>query len=118
MLHGSQVSVTDPQPFLNSLNQGQQKVAIGTNDLGQKVVLLGWPSPHSPTQEHNCAALVVGLPIEYVSDNLALEENSDRAYSYIIRKDGAFVIRTADAYRNSYFERVRAAYGTVSSGRV
>ena len=114
MLHGSQVSVTDPQPFLNSLNQGQQKVAIGTNDLGQKVVLLGWPSPHSPTQEHNCAALVVGLPIEYVSDNLALEENSDRAYSYIIRKDGAFVIRTADAYRNSYFERVTSEYEDIN----
>ena len=114
MLYGSQVNVTDPQPFLSSLNQGQQKVAIGTNDLGQKVVLLGWPSPHSPTEEHNCAALVVGLPIEYVSDNLALEENSDRAYSYIIRKDGAFVIRTADAYRNSYFERVTSEYEDVN----
>ena len=114
MLYGSQVTVTAPQPFLDSLNQGQQKVAIGTNGLGQKVVLLGWPSPHSPTEERDCAALVVGLPIEYVSDNLALEENRDRAYSYIIRKDGSFVIRTADAYRNSYFEQVRTEYEDIN----
>ena len=114
MLYGSQVSVTDPQPFLSSLKEGQQKVAIGTNDLGEKVMLLGWPAPHPPTQDHDCAALVVGLPIEYVSDNLALEVNSERAYSYIIRKDGSFVIRTADAYRNSYFERVRAEYEDVN----
>ncbi len=59
-------------------------------------------------------ALVAGLPVSYISDNLTLEENSERAYSYIIRKDGTFVIRTADAYRNSYFERVRAAYGDIN----
>ena len=114
MLHGSQLTITDPPPFLDSLHQGQQKVAIGTNDLGEKVVLMGWPSPHSPTPEHDCAALVVGLPIEYVSDNLSLEENSERAYSFIIRRDGSFVIRTADAYRNNYFERVRVLYEDVN----
>jgi len=56
----------------------------------------------------------VGFPVEYISDNLALEENSERAYSYIIRKDGSFVIRTADAYRNNYFERVRVVYDDVN----
>jgi len=60
------------------------------------------------------AALVVGFPVEYISDNLALEENSERAYSYIIRKDGSFVIRSADAFRNSYFERVRVSYESIN----
>ena len=114
MLYGSQLQISDPQPFLESLSQGQEKVAIGTNVLGEKVILLGVPSPHPPTPEHDCAALVVGFPVEYISDNLALEENSERAYSYIIRKDGSFVIRTADAYRNNYFERVRVVYDDVN----
>ena len=114
MLYGSQLQISDPQPFLESLSQGQEKVAIGTNVLGDKVILLGVPSPHPPTPEHDCAALVVGFPVEYISDNLALEENSERAYSYIIRKDGSFVIRTADAYRNNYFERVRMVYDDVN----
>ena len=114
MLYGSQLTVTDPEPFLNSLRQDQQKVAIGTNLAGEKVILLGMPSPHAPTQEHDCAALVAGLPVSYISDNLSLEENRERAYSYIIRKDGSFVIRTADAYRHNYFERVRAIYEDVN----
>ena len=114
MLYGSQLQISDPQPFLESLSQGQEKVAIGTNVLGEKVILLGVPSPHPPTVEHDCAALGVGFPVEYISDNLALEENSERAYSYIIRKDGSFVIRTADAYRNNYFERVRVVYDDVN----
>ena len=45
MLYGSQLTVTDPQPFLDSLNKEQQKVAIGTNASGEKVILLGAPSP-------------------------------------------------------------------------
>ena len=114
MLYGGQISIADPQPFLDSLKGGERKVSIGTNSQGEKVMLLGWPSPHPAAQVHNCAALVVGLPVEYISDNLALDENGDRAYSYIIRKDGSFVIRAADAYRNSYFERVRAAYGDIN----
>ncbi len=114
MLYGSSVTVSDPEPFLDSLEDNQQKVAIGVNAAGEKVVLLGMPSPFPAAEDHDCVALVVGLPVSYISDNLVLEENRERAYSYIIRKDGSFVIRTADAYRNSYFERVRAMYEDIS----
>ena len=114
MLYGAQLTVTDPGPFLESLGRGEKKAAIGTNESGEKVVLLGIPSPHEPTADHDCAALVAGLPITYISENLSLEENSERAYSFIIRRDGAFVIRTNAAYRNNYFERVRAIYEDVN----
>ena len=114
MLYGSQLTVTDPEPFLDSLRKDQQKVAIGTNARGEKVVLLGMPSPHPSTQEHDCAALVAGLPVSYISSNLSLEENNERAYSFIIRRDGSFVIRSNDVYRNNYFERVRVLYDDVN----
>ena len=114
MIYGSPVVVSDPGPFLVSLGKDQQKVAIGTNAGGEKVVLLGMPSPFPSSEEHDCVALVAGLPVDYISDNLTLEENSERAYSYIIRKDGSFVIRSADAFRNSYFERVRVSYESIN----
>ena len=66
------------------------------------------------TPEHDCAALVAGLPVSYISSNLSLEENNERAYSFIIRRDGSFVIRSNDAYRNNYFERVRVLYEDVN----
>jgi signal transduction histidine kinase/DNA-binding response OmpR family regulator len=114
MLYGSQVTVVDPQPFVDSMENGERKVAIGINEEGEKVVLLGAPSPYPEEGDFDCLALVAGLPVSYISDNLTLEENSERAYSYIIRKDGSFVIRSADAYRNSYFERVRSVYEDVN----
>ena len=114
MLYGPQLTVVDSKPFLDSLKDNQQKVAIGLNAEGEKVILLGTPSPYPFAQEHECIALVVGMPVSYISDNLDLQENSERAYSYIIRKDGSFVIRTADAYRSNYFERVLAIYQDVN----
>ncbi len=114
MLYGSQLTITDPDPFLLSLRDREEKVAIGTNAEGEKVILLGTPSPHPAVSGGGCAALVAGLPVTYISDHLSLEENEERAYSFIIRKDGSFVIRSSDAYRNNYFERVRAIYEDVN----
>ncbi len=114
MLYGPQLTITDPEPFLESLRSDEKKAAIGTNPRGEKVVVLGVPSPHETTAEHDCAALVAGLPVTYISSNLSLEENSERAYSFIIRRDGSFVIRSNDAYRNNYFERVRVLYEDVN----
>ena len=114
MLYGSKLTVTDPGPFLDSLHKGERKTAIGTNAQGEKVVLLGVPTAQGPVLGRDCTALVAGLPVTYISDNLALEENGDQAYSFIIRRDGSYIIRTNDAYRNDYYERVRALYEDVN----
>ena len=113
MLYGSEVELTDPASFMNSVTAGERKVAIGSDTEGNRVILLGVPSTHLPTAEHPCAALVAGLPASYITDTLALEEDDNHVYSFIIRKDGSFVIRTGDAFRRSYFERVLSQYDTV-----
>ena len=114
MLYGSSLTVIDPVPFLTALSQGEKKVAIGTNGAGEKVILLGVPASHSLTHEYPCAALVAALPVTYISDNLSLDENDEQMYSFIIRQDGTFVIRSFDAFRSSYFERARAIYEDVN----
>ncbi len=113
MLYGEQLEVTDPEPFLASLNKGEKKVAIGTNADGEKVILLGVSTTYPMADGTVCVALVAGLPTSYISETLSLEEDDDQVYSFIIRRDGTFVIRSADAYRNSYFERVRMLYDDV-----
>ena len=114
MLYGSELTVSDPGTFLDSLLKGENKVTVGINAEGEKVVLLGVPSTHPATEDRPCAGLVAGLPASYISEHLCLDENNDRVYSFIIRRDGSFVLRTADAYGNSYFERARAIYDNVS----
>ena len=113
MLYGSPLEVTDPEPFMNSLLRGEKKVAVGTDAQDNGVILLGLPTTNPPTEEHSCVAIVAGLPASYISKTLSLEENADRVYSFIIREDGSFVIRTGDATRDSYFDRVRSIYEKV-----
>ncbi|MBP3521797.1 MAG: response regulator [Oscillospiraceae bacterium] len=114
MIYGEQLEVTDPEPFLSSLNNEEKKVAIGTNADGEKVVLLGVSTTYPMVDGKECTALVAGLPTSYISETLSLEIDDDQIYSFIIRRDGTFVIRSADAYRNSYFERVRMLYTDVN----
>lgn len=113
MLFGSPLSITDPQPFLSSLQRGEKKVAIGADEQGNSVILLGIPSNHTEIDTHACVALVAALPISYINETLSLDENNEHVYSFIIRRDGSFVVHTSDAYRDNYFDRVAALYEDV-----
>jgi signal transduction histidine kinase/CheY-like chemotaxis protein len=115
-LFGSPMEVTDPEPFLESMKRGESKVAIGNDAEGNSIILLGVAAGHTPSRDPHCIALVAGLPVSYISETLSLNENSEHIYSFIIRRDGSFVVRTSDATRDSYFDRVRSLYESVDGG--
>ena len=117
MLYGPMLHVTDPEPYMKSLKLNEKKVAVGTDASGSRLILLGIPLPGSATPEQPQVAFVAALPVTYISNTLSLEENSDHVYSYIIRKDGSFVIRTGDAVRDSYFDRVRSLYDSAEGNK-
>ena len=114
MLYGEPLQVTNPEPFLNSLNRSEKKVAVGSDARGNKLVLMGVSCVYPMESGKACTALVAGLPVEYISDTLSLEVNEEQTYSFIIRRDGTYVIRSSDAFRNSYFDRVRSTYEDVN----
>ncbi len=113
MIYGDELRVIDPEPFLASLGQGKEKVAVGLNVQDGKMVLLGIPSRYPMRNGSESIALVAALPVEYLSDTLDLGESSKDAmeYSHIIRKDGSFIIRGAGLHRENYFERLWEQYG-------
>mgnify|MGYP002508779953 CR=1 FL=1 len=109
MLYGGEVVVADPGPFLASMEKGEQKVAVGSNEKGERILLLGVAAGYPLKEGDFSLALVAGIPVDYIQDLLALDENNSLVDSHIIRRDGTFVIRTGDAFRENYFERVRQA---------
>ena len=110
MLRGGALELMDPEPFLDSLRQGERKVAAAVNTEGDRVVVLGIPAQHPMENGAVSIAMVAGVPVSYFTATLSLDEDSSMVYSFIIQKDGAFVLRTSDAFRESYFERVRNRY--------
>ena len=63
-IYGNGLSVDDPEPFQNSLKNGESKVAIGTDNLGNKVILLGVPSTYHMTDGSLSAAIVAGFSVD------------------------------------------------------
>ena len=109
MLCGSELEVTDPEPFLESLNHGEKKIAVGTDTAGNKLVLMGVSTDYPMESGEKCTALVAGLPVTYISETLSLNTNS-LVYSYIIRRDGSFVIRGGVEGTDNYFDQLRGAF--------
>ena len=56
------------------------------------------------------AALVAGLPMDYLGMVLFLNENDAMVYSHIIDGEGNFVVRSADAFRENYFTRMQEQF--------
>lgn len=116
-LCGNDLAVTDPEPFLNSLNRGEKKVAVGTDSAGNKLVLMGVSSTYPMSGGKTCTALVAAISVDYISDTLSLDAEDSLMYSHIIRRDGSFVIRSGDAFRESYFDRIYAIYDGLKGDR-
>jgi len=110
MLRGGSLELTDPEPFLNSLRQGERKVAAAVNEAGDRVVVLGIPGEYPTENGGTSIAMVAGVPVSYFTTTLSLDEGTSMVYSFIIQRNGSFVLRTSDAFRESYFERVRNRY--------
>ena len=54
MLYGSVPELLNPEPFLNSLLDGKSKVTAADSPEGERLVLMGVPAPHAPTEENPC----------------------------------------------------------------
>ncbi len=110
MIYGDEIVFSSPSTFLSTMASGEGRVAVGNNSAGEQVVLMCAPVSIDIPGMEDCIAMVGELPISYLSDILSLEDEDALVYSFIIRKDGTFVVRNSAAVRDNYFDRVRAVY--------
>lgn len=112
MLHGEQIELDDPESFMKSIKNGDRKIAAGKTETGKHIVIVGIPAPYTIENygTEKSLAMAAAFPAEYIKELLALDEESAVVYSHVIRKDGSFVIRSSDAFRDSYFDRIMALF--------
>ncbi|MCI8627570.1 MAG: response regulator [Lachnospiraceae bacterium] len=96
----------------DSLLRNGNLVAQGKTKSGEKVLILGKAAEYPMKNGERSAALVVGVPMDYLNTALFLNERDSRLYYHIIDSDGNFVIRNGDAYRENYFERMLEEFET------
>ena len=73
-LYGEPIQPLNPEPFLKALVQGEQRVAVGTDASGDKVVLFGVDADYPLRNGEKSTGLIAAVPLEYVTDFLSLED--------------------------------------------
>lgn len=108
---GESVEIKDSRNFVEELAQEKKKVTSGINKSGQKMLFFGESAQYEMKDGRKSAVLIVGIPMSYLEEALVLEDKKSMIYTHVIEKeDGTYVIRTGEAFRESYFDRMQKIY--------
>lgn len=112
MISGQQVELSDPVPFFTSLKNGNKKVAVGVDSSGNKIVIFGVIAKYPLRSGELSHALIVAVPIDYISTMLDTDRNKESAlmYTHIIRNDGSFIVSDNSSGFSDYFESLYGTY--------
>lgn len=106
-LYGQPIQPLNPEPFVNALVQGEQRVAVGVDSAGNEVVLFGVDAAY-PMKNGECSTgLIAAVPLEYITEFLSLEDKEQLMYYHIIRPDGSFVIKNSNTELAGFFEQLQ-----------
>ena len=106
MIYGSTVHPEIPQALHKSVIGGKNKVSVGPNEYGQRVVLIGVPAAYEIGNGQKSTALVAGLPVSYLADTLSGNIDSNMISYSIIRSDGTFILENSNVESGNYFDHI------------
>lgn len=95
-LYGKRIQPLNPEPFVEALVRGEQRVAIGADSDGNEVVLFGVDAHYPMSGGNLCTGLVAAVPMEYIADFLALDKEGQMLSFCIIRNDGSIVVSNSN----------------------
>lgn len=111
-LYGQPIRPLNPEPFIDALVRGEQRVSIGVDSDGNEVVLFGVDASYPMRDGGWSTGLVVAVPVEYITDFLFLEDREQMMYCHIIRQDGSFVIQNSNTELRPFFEQLQKRLGS------
>lgn len=107
-LYGQSVQPLNPEPFVEALIRGEQRVAVGIDSAGNEVALFGVGITTYPMQDGSMSTgLVAAVPLEYIINFLSLDDEENLMYYHIIRPDGSFVIQSPHTELEDFFKRLQ-----------
>lgn len=109
-VYGGNVKFAGEDDVKTLLESNGSIVKRGINEEGETLLLLGRPANYPMEDGSTSVVLVVGVPMEYLNNALFLDTEDAMAYSHIIDKDGEFVIRNSDEFRDNYFQRIEEKF--------
>lgn len=99
---GNLLELENADRFLDAMNKGETMVTLGTEQDGSSVLLygisVGYPENigYPLSDGSHCTALVVGVPVHYLTEALSLGMDNSLIFTSIVRSDGTFVVNNSD----------------------
>ena len=111
-IFGEEIQPFDEAEFLQLLRGDGKQISRAYTADEQSMLMLSVPVKYDMGGGKKSDVIVAGISMEYISQNLFLNEQDTTAYSHIINSDGDFVIRGGDAFRDNFFDRMMATLET------
>ena len=111
-IYGDGISAVDSAGFMNAINNGEERMAIGTDATGNYVILMSVPMSYETPDGIGCISLVTGFPVDYIADALNAELSDSFLYYSIIRRDGIIVMQSDGADDRNYYDKIQRNYNS------
>lgn len=110
-VYGEDVKLVGQDDIDTLLQENGSVIKRGINENGEILLLLGKPAQYPLADGSTSVLLVAGIPMEYLSDVLFLDNSETDVYSYIINEEGEFVIRSFGEFSGNYFQVIEEKSG-------
>lgn len=110
-IYGEDVKLVGKDDMDTLLQTGGNVIKRGIDENGEILLLLGKPAQYPLEDGSTSVLLVAGIPMEYLSDVLFLDNSETDVYSYIINEEGEFVIRSSGEFSGNYFQVIEEKSG-------
>ncbi len=100
---GDPIEIENAGNFLAAMNNGETMVTIGVEADGTSVLIyglsVGYPENigYPLSNGNHCTALLVGVPIENLTNALSLGADGSLIFTNIVRPDGTYVVNNSDS---------------------
>lgn len=110
IIYGEQLEFINEMPFRESLANGKNKIVSGITDEDGSLIVIGVPAAYPMKDGRKSIAIIGGIPIDVINQNVVLDSEDSLVYFDIIRPDGSFVLKNKNTTGNNF-------YDIISSGK-
>ena len=105
-IYGEDIKVPDTKTLKQSIKDTGDVVTNGYDKNNERVFVFGKKAEYIMMDGRKSIALIAAIPMESLEQNLFQNTEDTNADTHLIDYNGEFIIRSGDAYRDSYFERM------------
>ena len=106
-VYGESIRFSSEEELKDIVTNEDKMITSGFSETGEKLLLMVVDAEYPMKDGVISDVVVAGMPMSYLADAMVLEGDSSMVYSHIIRKDGGFVVRSGNAFRDNYFTRIQ-----------